>query len=107
VKNFTTETLSAQIARLTAVGSRLFFQPADATHRQEVRTSGGPAAGTPLVTDILTGPFGAFSESLCGVGCREMVGMNGFLFFTPLGPGGIALWRGVGPPAGTAPLQTT
>ena len=31
--------------------------------------------------------------------------MNGFLFFTPFGPGGIELWRSDGTAAGTARVK--
>src|SRR5262245_4467811 len=77
------------IAKLTSVGSTLYFVGQDSVHGEELWKSDGTTAGTVLVKELVAGPSGSFPSNLTAVG--------GILFFSANdGPGGTELWKSDG-----------
>lgn len=93
---------------LLLVGEVLYFHADHEVHGTELWRSDGTEAGTYMVKDVNTQPTGVDSNTQGSVGSREMVSLDGIIYFEANdGVHGRELWRSDGSSEGTYMLKDT
>jgi ELWxxDGT repeat protein len=96
ILDINTNSLSANVSNIVAIGSTAYFVADDGIHGRELWKSDGTAGGTALVKDIFPGRANYDPSP------RELINVNGTLYFVADdGVRGAELWKSDGTAAGT------